>query len=62
MSRRGGQAATRRRPRPRPAQKPGLNRSAARRNRRLAFVFLAAFALIALAILAAPLATAPTHP
>jgi len=62
MSHRGGQAATRRRPRPRPAQKPGLNRSAARRNRRLAFVFLAAFALIALAILATPLATAPTHP
>ncbi|MDR3544944.1 MAG: hypothetical protein P4L30_04165 [Candidatus Limnocylindrales bacterium] len=62
MSRRGGQAATRRRPRPRAAQRPGLSRSAARRNRRLAFVFLAAFALIALAILATPLATAPTHP
>jgi hypothetical protein len=34
----------------------------ARRNRRLAFVLLAVFALIALAILASPFATAPTRP
>jgi hypothetical protein len=33
-----------------------------RRNRRLAFVLLAAFALIALAILASPFSTAPTRP
>jgi hypothetical protein len=33
-----------------------------RRNRRLAFVLLAAFALIALAVLASPFATAPVRP
>ena len=34
----------------------------ARRNRRLAFILIAVFALIALAILASPFATAPTRP
>jgi hypothetical protein len=33
-----------------------------RRNRRLAFVLLAAFALIALVVLASPFATAPVRP
>ncbi len=61
MSRRGSRPAPRRRPRSRPGQ-AGMSLSAARRNRRLAFVLLAVFALIALAILASPFATAPTHP
>jgi hypothetical protein len=34
----------------------------ARRNRRLAFILIAVFALIALAILASPFATTPTRP
>jgi hypothetical protein len=62
MSRRGGQRASRRRPRQRPGTPGRLSPSVARRNRRLAFVLIAAFALIALAILASPFATAPTRP
>jgi hypothetical protein len=61
MSRRGSRPASRRRPRSRPAP-AGTSPSVARRNRRLAFVLLAVFALIALAILASPFATVPTHP
>jgi hypothetical protein len=40
----------------------GPSAGVARRNRRLAFVLLAAFALIALAILASLFATTPAHP
>jgi len=62
MSRRGGHATARRRPRTRPGPPGRPSASVARKNRRLAFVLLAAFALIALAILATPFATAPAHP
>jgi hypothetical protein len=62
MSRRGGHATARRRPRSRPGPQGRPSAGVARRNRRLAFVLLAAFALIALAILATPFATAPAHP
>jgi hypothetical protein len=62
MSRRRGQRSSRPRPRPRSGTPPRPTPGLARRNRRLAFVLLAAFALIALAILASPFATVPTRP
>jgi hypothetical protein len=62
MSRRGGQRTQRRRPRSHPAATAGSSAGVTRRNRRLAFVLLAAFALIALAVLATPFVTAPGHP
>ena len=62
MSRRGSRRTSRRRPRSRSGTAAPASASVARRNRRLAFVILAAFALIALAILATPFATAPARP
>jgi len=62
MSRRGGQRTSRRRRRSRPGTAAAPAPRVARRNRRLAFILLAAFALIALAILASPFATAPARP
>jgi len=62
MSRRGSRRTSRRRPRSRPGIAAPPSANVARRNRRLAFVLLAAFALIALAILATPFATAPARP